>query len=382
MRIIHIVPLLSDDGSFGGPFRVALNQVRELRARGHEAEIITMRLGHSSAARSFARESVRAFRGLRVPGLRFTGLISLELILWLLRNRSVVDVLHVHASRDLVSMSAMAASRFLPRARIIVQTHGMIQPSGRIGVRVFDSVLTTRLIVRSHVVLTLTNEERAGLQRLEPSICTMSISNGLQGSFEHAEEQRDHEVLFLARLQERKRPVQFVETAAELHHRFPTWKWTIVGPDDGQLSRVKEAIEQKLLQDIVTYEGSLGYAEVERRLSRASVYVLPSVDEPFPMSLLEAMQAGLACVLTRSCGIAETLEKHQAALVADPNLPSIVRSVGRILEDHELRMSLKREARRVVKSIYSIEAVVDRLLDIYGGSNGSSRDCIASEEAP
>ena len=39
MRILHVVTLVSPDGAFGGPVRVAENLARELRRRGHDVTV-------------------------------------------------------------------------------------------------------------------------------------------------------------------------------------------------------------------------------------------------------------------------------------------------------------------------------------------------------
>ena len=40
MRILHVVTLVDDKSSYGGPLTVAVNQCQELRRRGHDAQIL------------------------------------------------------------------------------------------------------------------------------------------------------------------------------------------------------------------------------------------------------------------------------------------------------------------------------------------------------
>ena len=44
-------------------------------------------------------------------------------------------------------------------------------------------------------------------------------------------------------------------------------------------------------------------------MAAASVYVLPSVREPYPMSVLEAMSVGLPVVVSADCGLAPLVER-------------------------------------------------------------------------
>ncbi len=101
-------------------------------------------------------------------------------------------------------------------------------------------------------------------------------------------------MLFLARLHPRKRPTMFVRMAAALVEAGIDAHFSLVGPDEGEGAAVAKLIEQSSLQSRVSYEGPLKPAQSISRMRRAKVYVLPSVDEPYPMSVLEAMSVGLS----------------------------------------------------------------------------------------
>jgi glycosyltransferase involved in cell wall biosynthesis len=56
-----------------------------------------------------------------------------------------------------------------------------------------------------------------------------------------------------------------------------------------------------------SFTGFLPPAEVERLFDLSDVYVMPSVSEPFGISALEALRAGVPVILSRQSGVSEVL---------------------------------------------------------------------------
>jgi glycosyltransferase involved in cell wall biosynthesis len=165
--------------------------------------------------------------------------------------------------------------------------------------------------------------------------------------------------------------VAFVEMAADLVQRGSRARFSIVGPDEGDLVPMRAAITALGLSERVFYEGPLAAADVAGRLARADVFVLPSVDEPFAMTILEALSLGVPTVVTDTCHIADDLRSRGAALVTDGSPRCLADAVERVLCDSSTAQSLARAAQLAVQEQYSIGAVVDRLEAIYGRVAGN-----------
>ncbi|MEU6328291.1 glycosyltransferase [Streptomyces sp. NPDC047049] len=366
MRVTHVVTLVSDDGAYGGPVSVATGQLGELASRGHVVELVSLWRGRGAPPRSVDGVPLRA-RPARtlVPGQGFLGLFHPGLLPLLWRSAGRAEALHLHAGRDLVSLAALAVA-VVRRRPFVVQTHGMVQPRRSAVARLFDRAYVP-LLRRAAAALVLTDEEEAGLRQVlgprGPRL--VRLPNGVRTRPGDADRSAA-DVLFLARLQSRKRPEAFVRMAALVHRKRPEVSFTLHGSDEGRLAEVRRLIAEEGLGEVVTYGGALDHDAAVRRTARATVYVLPSVDEPFPMSVLESLAVGTPVVCTDSCGIAPALQRREAAVVTDGSPEALADAVLQLLEDHPLRERVVRAGRQAVEEEFSLAAVADRLAELYG----------------
>ena len=107
-------------------------------------------------------------------------------------------------------------------------------------------------------------------------------------------------------------------------------------------------------------------------LDDCDVFVLPSLDEPFGIVLLEAMARGKAIIATRTQGPLEMFDDASAWLVniGDPE------DLTRALTDAALHPATvrqkSREALTCFKQTYSADAVVPRILEVYARMLGKA----------
>ncbi|MFJ8105967.1 glycosyltransferase [Streptomyces sp. NPDC096132] len=378
MRLVHVVTLVSDDGAFGGPTSVAAAQLEECAARGHDVTLVALwrakgtarapeRVGAGGVVPFVSRPAWRV-----VPGRGCLGLMH-PLLLWdLWRTLGRADAVHLHAGRDLVSLAGLAMAR-LRRKDYVTQTHGMVEPRTAPVARIFDRLFVP-LLRGARGCLVLTERERRELAEVlgpdGPPL--LSLPNGLRVSAGRDTDRprAGHEVIFLARLHPRKRPEAFVEMAALVHKEFSDARFTLYGADEGSLPGVRRLIGDRGIGDVVSYGGALDHSAALEAYRRAAVYVLPSVQEPFPMTVLEALAEGTPVVCTDSSGIAAELARREAALVTDGSPEALADAVSRLLADAELRHRLAEAGRRAIDEVFSIRAVVDRLEHLYRNRPG------------
>jgi len=372
VRILSVVTLFTPDGAYGGPTRVALNQARALRHAGHEVLLAGAALGYPGPLPTAVDGvPVRLFPAARaIPGTGFAGMWSPAMLPWLRRALDGSDVAHIHLARDLVTLPAALAAR---RRHIpyVVQTHGMIDPSSHWLARPLDALWTRPALTGAAAILHLTRHEANDVVAVARtnSLPLVEVLNGVP---EHTPAARSdvREVLYLARLAPRKRPLVFVEMAQRLAPRHPGVDFTLVGPDEGEGANVRAAIDRDDAGGRITWEGALSLDEAATRVDRATVSVLPSVDEPFPMSVIEAMAAGVPVVVTDTCGLAGRIRRSGAGRVTGPSTDEIAAAVDELLSDVGLADRAGAAGQALTQDELSITAVRRTLEDVYAAAAG------------
>lgn len=372
MRILSVVTLMSPNGEYGGPVRVALNQAEALRAEGHDVVV-------AGGARGFETDLPQESNGVPlrlfparniVPGTGFAGLASPALQRWIKSESSAFDMVHVHAARDLVTLPAAG---WLHRAGIpyVLQTHGMIDRSSHPLAGPLDAMLTRRVLRGAHTLFYLTAKERQDLIEVGGTQLRLrELANGVPAPgarLTDAAPDRRTEVLYLARLAPRKRPLAFVDVAARLGATFPDVTFSLVGPDEGEGPAVARGIGRAPTGAKIRWEGPIAPESSRERMSRASIYVLPSINEPFPMSVLEAMSLGLPVVITDSCGLAPAVREWGAGIVVDDTLDALTTAVSTLLEDQGLAQKMGDAGAKLSREQFGMSAIAAALTDAYRG---------------
>ena len=371
MRIFQVVTLISPEGAYGGPVRVAVNQTRALLERGHDVTLVAGAAGFGSKLpESFDGVPVRLFPVKRVlPVGGFATLASPGMRKWLKANLHSADVCHLHLARDFVMLPAARLAR-CEKVPFVVQPHGMIIPSSKVLAGPLDSLWTRPLISSARRVFFLTPEENSSLEAVaRQELPLEQLRNGVPlTSPPPASGDGPREVLYLARLHRRKNPLDFVAMAVALHGLYPDVIFRLVGPDEGQGPAVRKAINEAGIGNALSWEGAIAPDTTRQRMARATIYVLPSRDEPFPMSVLEAMSLGKPVVVTESCGLAASVLDSGSGTVSNGSLQSLIDSVQALLGNPSFLETAGRRAAACARLEFGMEGVADQLERSYASS--------------
>ncbi|MFD8824054.1 glycosyltransferase [Streptomyces sp. NPDC059605] len=377
MKILHVVTLHTPDHAFGGPTRVALNLSKVQRAAGDDARIMALGDGFDGPLpREVEGVPAHLFRARHLlPAFEVSGITSGALLLTARRMMRGADLVHVHLMRDLVTLPA-ALLALATSTPLVVQTHGMVDPTENRVAKLTDLLGVRTVLRRADAVLHLTETERIDVNAVAapvPLTRTVRLVNGVrpQQRKPAREPGRPPTVLFLARIQERKRPEDFVAAMPAVLARHPDARFVLAGPDTGALRGTLELARGLGVTDSLDHVGPLDHEAVLAAGRQADVYVLPSIEEPLGVSVLEAMSVGTPVVITRTCGLAPDVARAGAGRVIDSRVGQDARN-ARGVADAVLELlepgandRAGRAAWDLVNEDFTIEAVTGTLRRTY-----------------
>jgi glycosyltransferase involved in cell wall biosynthesis len=176
--------------------------------------------------------------------------------------------------------------------------------------------------------------------RLDPTASSLVVMVARFSSF------KDHEVLVRAFAQ--------VEPSARL---------LLVG--DGPTRLATEQLVAALgIGHRVEFAGDRN--DVAKLLSQADIFVLATKFDHFPVSILEAMRAGLPVIASKVGGIPELVAHGDTGLLVEPqSILEMTSALGRLIDSKSLRASMGRAGRIRYETYFSLRQMIDRTRMVY-----------------
>jgi glycosyltransferase involved in cell wall biosynthesis len=119
-------------------------------------------------------------------------------------------------------------------------------------------------------------------------------------------------VTFLGRITYQKGPEYFIEAAYKVLQKTQNVRFVMAGSGD-MFNRSIRRVAKLGISSHFHFTGFLRGEDVKNMFAYSDVYVMPSVSEPFGISPLEAMRAGVPAIISKQSGVAEVL--HHAIKV-------------------------------------------------------------------
>jgi len=136
----------------------------------------------------------------------------------------------------------------------------------------------------------------------------------------------------------------------------------IVG--DGEMRDELERLSSKLDLRSVYFWGHRD--DVENILSKSDIYVLPTISDTLPISVIEAMFAGKAIVTTRVGGIPELIRHQETGLLAEPgDVKQLADCLLRLMQDRDLAKRLGRNAQQYARDHLTADKMASKIEGVY-----------------
>jgi glycosyltransferase involved in cell wall biosynthesis len=167
----------------------------------------------------------------------------------------------------------------------------------------------------------------------------------------------------VARLDLQKGFEYLLRAVATLRSSFAGLRLMIVGEGPDRTA-IEQMVRRHNLGDVVIMAGQ--QTDMRAVYAEIDIFVLPSLNEGLPMTLLEAMAAGKPIVATRVGAIGTVItDQETGLLIAPADEAGLTDALRRLLTDAELRLRLGRNAREHVQQNFTAAAMVQKYRAVY-----------------
>jgi glycosyltransferase involved in cell wall biosynthesis len=171
--------------------------------------------------------------------------------------------------------------------------------------------------------------------------------------------EKDFVVGYVGRLSEEK-GIRYLIDAIAMQNRSELLSKLLIIGEGSQRKELESLVKKANIEDNVIFAGF--QSDIEKWLPAMDVFVLPSLTEGTPMSLLEAMAYGIPVVASAVGGVPQVIDSGKNGILISPGKPKDIKDAVILLYTNEdLRMRFSREARKKIKLKYNIEDWVRKI---------------------
>lgn len=274
------------------------------------------------------------------------------------------DIVHSHGYKpNIYAILSLGTAG----AKLVSTCHGYVDDTRAMRL---NEKLNRFLLRRYHAVVAVSREVRDGLIRSGVPVGVASvIPNGINcDAFVDAVPSLSREragflVGFVGRLVPIKNPEAFIAVAREVVSQMPSVRFAFVG-EGPERSKLESLRDQWGLNDSVCFVGFR--QDMPGVYASLDALVLPSIHEGMPMTILEALAAGVPVVASRVGAVADVITDGETGILVDQgNQRELCSGVMRILQDRDLAHQLGSAGQRWVREHFSNKTMAREYLSLY-----------------
>lgn len=296
-----------------------------------------------------------------------------------LLKRCKPDLIHCHTSKAGILGRAAARVVGVP-AVFTAHTWSFAEGTSRLWKLI--GTPAERLAARCSAKIIAVSESNRRLaisRKVAPESKIVTVHNGIPDTLHRARPNRSGvpELVMVARFAPQKNQRQLLEAVSGIERPFHL---TFVG-DGPTRAAIEQLAHQLGLRERVSFVGVR--TDTDRILANSDIFVLATNWEGFPITILEAMRAGLPVVATDVDGVGEAvIDGETGYSTPRGDTPALAERLTRLLEDPGLRARMGAMGRSVYEREFTREVMLSKIAGIYEeASPGFVRPKVAYQSA-
>lgn len=363
LRILRVAPDIYPH-TVGG-FGIHIHEMSKEQVRlGHDVTIYTASDNVESSYQADAGYFVRNFK----PLLKILGnSITPSMLFDLIQEQSNYDIVHAH-SHLFFSTNLSAVARQLGSTPLVITNHGLNSQTAPEWFQKLYTATGARLtFAAADKVLCYTETEKQELIDLgtKPEKIEV-IHNGINTDiFVPAKDSYfdKKKLLWVGRYAKGKGLDYLIDAFSILKITHPDATLTLIGKGPE-----KDNITQKMsdlnLQSSITMKDFVPNSEIVSMYQNSSIFVLPSLEEGVPRTILEAMSCGIPIVCSQLPQLVDIVDGG-GLLVPVKDSKALADTISKLLLDSSLAEEFRKNGRKNVVENYSWKDTVKKTIQIY-----------------
>jgi glycosyltransferase involved in cell wall biosynthesis len=226
------------------------------------------------------------------------------------------------------------------------------------GLRYANHIFCLNFEDRDYLIRHFGRAERE-ITRIYPGVDTGYVASTAKRDYRRA-----RRLLFAGSWLHRKGTRDLTDAFSKLRERRPQLELHVLG--SGMPAACVLADFPAQLRPAVRCYQSVTDNQASAAFAGADIYVLPSLFEGTPLTLIEAMMSGLPVVTTATCGMKDVIRDGDNGLLVPMRSPgAIVQAVERLLDDVTLREQLGRAGQAEALAKYTWDKVAVPVRETY-----------------
>ena len=250
---------------------------------------------------------------------------------------------------------------------LVISPHGSIHQFGSFPFNILKKIHNKFLFNffdNVSILFAATDAEKKHLVKLgfvENKIKVLSLGFGLPKITRSPS--KNHKILFLGRLTVTKNIDLLVEAVSLCKQQ--NFELILAGPDFGMLKTLKTLVKKLGIEDRVTFTGRVSESEKLQLLSEATIFVHPSLEDIFSLSLLEAVGVGIPSIAFGIEANPEIFDNNCGLIVKGYDANSLAHSIDYLLNNDAQRNIISKNAIRLIPQKYNWDNTVMNLEKYY-----------------